>query len=202
MFTKKNKFAVGNIPVNKGKSKYEISYTYRKNWIKRAEVDYWIKDTNKLKDIFCIICSKLETVHKKSKYNTCSKKCTAKAIEIEFIRNWINGKNKKSWSHEKDNRPSNYIFNYFFELHHVALEIDRITPCCKIEIPTAWNGSKSFMELNHINHKHWDNSFDNLELICSNCHSARTKSWIDMKNQGLKGRLNKNTEILRTLYKL
>ena len=185
-------------------SKYKISYTYKKNWIKRTveNIDYWINDTNKLKDIVCTVCNKLETISKKCVYNTCSKKCTAQQIEINFIRNWINGKNKKSWSHDKDFKPSNYIFNYFFELHYVALEIDRITPCCKVQIPSAWRGNKSFMELNHINHNHQDNSFDNLELICSNCHSAKTDSWQVMKNQGLKGRLNKNTEVLRTLYKL
>ena len=185
-------------------SKHQISYTYKKNWIKRTSnnINYWINDTNKLKDINCIICNKLETISRKCKYNTCSKKCTAKKIEIDFIRNWLEGKNKKSWSHKRDNRPSNYIYNYFFELHKTDLEINKITPCCKIEIPMAWNGSKSFMELNHINHNHLDNSVENLELICSNCHSAKTKSWLDMKNQGLKGRFAKNTNILKQLKQL
>tara|TARA_R100000234_G_C4972675_1_gene167000 strand:+ start:480 stop:1058 length:579 start_codon:yes stop_codon:yes gene_type:complete len=185
-------------------SKHEISYSYKKNWIKRTSnnINYWINDTNKLKDINCIICNKLETISKKCVYNTCSKKCTAKAIENEFIRNWINGKNKKSWSHKRDNRPSNYIYNYFFELHKIDLEINRITPCCKVEIPTAWNGSKSFMELNHINHDYLNNSFENLELICANCHAGKTKSWLDMKNQGLKGRFAKNTNILKQLKQL
>lgn len=185
-------------------SKYKISYTHRKNWIKRTvgNIDYWINDTNKLRDIICIICNKNQTIKKNSEYDTCSNKCTYQAIEINFIRDWINGNNKDSWSHKKNHRPSNYIFNYFFKLHYEDLEINKITPCCRVEIPTAWIGSKSFMELNHINHNHQDNSFENLELICSNCHSAKTNSWLDMKNQGLKGRLNKNTEALRTLYKL
>jgi len=185
-------------------SKYKISYTHRKNWIKRTvgNIDYWINDTNKLRDIICIICNKNQTIKKNSEYDTCSNKCTYQAIEINFIRDWINGNNKDSWSHKKNHRPSNYIFNYFFKLHYEDLEINKITPCCRVQIPTAWIGSKSFMELNHINHNHQDNSFENLELICSNCHSAKTNSWLDMKNQGLKGRLNKNTEALRTLYKL
>ena len=59
-------------------SKYKISYTYRKNWIKRTveNIDYWINDTNKLKDIVCTVCNKLQTISKKCVYNTCSKKKT------------------------------------------------------------------------------------------------------------------------------
>ena len=86
-------------------------------------------------------------------------------------------------------------------MHYEDLEINKITPCCKVEIPEAWRGSKTFMQLNHINHIHDDARRENLELICSNCHSARTQSWLEMKLDGKRGRFSKNTEVLKKLRK-
>lgn len=42
--------------------------------------------------------------------------------------------------------------------------------CCGL---TEWLGNKIPLELHHINGNHNDNSFENLEILCSNCHSIK-----------------------------
>ena len=40
--------------------------------------------------------------------------------------------------------------------------------CCGL---TEWQGKTIVLQLNHINGNHYDNSLDNLEILCPNCHS-------------------------------
>jgi hypothetical protein len=40
--------------------------------------------------------------------------------------------------------------------------------CCGL---TEWLGNPIPLELHHKNHNHFDNSLDNLEILCSNCHA-------------------------------
>ena len=40
--------------------------------------------------------------------------------------------------------------------------------CCGL---TEWNGKPIPLELHHINGDHYDNRFENLQLLCPNCHA-------------------------------
>jgi ribosomal protein L37E len=42
--------------------------------------------------------------------------------------------------------------------------------CCGL---TEWNGKPIPLELHHINGNHYDNNFDNLEILCCNCHGQK-----------------------------
>ena len=42
--------------------------------------------------------------------------------------------------------------------------------CCK---NTEWLGQPIPLELHHKNEDHYDNSLENLEILCSNCHSTK-----------------------------
>lgn len=47
---------------------------------------------------------------------------------------------------------------------------------CEICGITEWNGKELNMQLHHKNGNHNDNSFDNLQMLCPNCH-AQTESY-------------------------
>lgn len=42
--------------------------------------------------------------------------------------------------------------------------------CCGL---SEWNGLPIPLELHHINFNHYDNSLENLEILCSNCHMQK-----------------------------
>ncbi len=51
---------------------------------------------------------------------------------------------------------------------------------CKL---TDWCGEEICFELDHINNIHSDNSFDNLMIVCPNCHSLKTRKASMAKRQ-------------------
>lgn len=51
---------------------------------------------------------------------------------------------------------------------------------CEICGLTEWNGYKIPLELHHKNGNHYDNSLDNLQILCPTCHALET-----LKNTGL-----------------
>jgi len=53
----------------------------------------------------------------------------------------------------------------------IALGIPEICNECKIE--SFWNNKKLILEIDHINEKHWDDSPENLQFLCPNCHSQK-----------------------------
>ena len=45
--------------------------------------------------------------------------------------------------------------------------------CCAICGIFEWQGKELPLELHHKNGDHYDNSLDNLEILCPNCHSIQ-----------------------------
>ena len=45
--------------------------------------------------------------------------------------------------------------------------------CCAICGVSEWFGVKLPLELHHKNGNHYDNSLDNLDILCPNCHSIQ-----------------------------
>lgn len=58
--------------------------------------------------------------------------------------------------------------------------------CCGL---TEWMGKKIPLELHHINMNHYDNRLENLQILCSNCHSLVHK-YSNNKNKP-KSKVNK-----------
>jgi len=46
---------------------------------------------------------------------------------------------------------------------------ERKCECCSL---SEWQGKPIPLELHHKNHNHFDNSLDNLQILCSNCHGV------------------------------
>lgn len=45
---------------------------------------------------------------------------------------------------------------------------------CELCGLTEWNGKSAPLELDHKNSDHWDNTLDNLQILCPNCHAQVT----------------------------
>lgn len=67
------------------------------------------------------------------------------------------------------------------------LEKGRLTYKCNCCGISDWNNKSITLELNHINGNNTDNSIQNLELLCPNCHSQtdtfRSKNLTSVKNK-------------------
>lgn len=44
--------------------------------------------------------------------------------------------------------------------------------CCGI---SEWNGKDLVLEIDHIDERYWNNTRENLQFLCPNCHSQKTK---------------------------
>lgn len=62
-----------------------------------------------------------------------------------------------------------------------GLKEDRCESC---GIGNEWNGKPLTLQLHHINGNHRDNRFENLQILCPNCHS-QTENYKGKKNKQL-----------------
>ena len=129
----------------------------------------------------CQMCGKeLNKFNKKFCCNQCQKDFESK----QFIESWLDG--NETGLIGKRNELSRYIETYLFKIHNNSCE------------RCGWNAENSFthkvpLEIHHKDGNHLNNHFDNLELLCPNCHSLtenygsrqrkfvgrRTKYWKD-----------------------
>lgn len=112
-----------------------------------------VKNGNKRNNTKCLYCGKDLDYHKN---NFCSNECKQKYNYKTFIEKWINGENVES--------HPNYIKRFLFELHN-----NKCQKCGWGEINPFTN--KLTLEIHHIDGDSSNNCFDNLQLLCPNCHS-------------------------------
>lgn len=81
-----------------------------------------------------------------------------------------------------------YIKNNYVSAHKLRLKLIRDgikEKKCEICEITHWMGKDAPLELDHIDGNHYNNNFENLRILCSNCHSQTDT------NSGKKNRKNK-----------
>lgn len=108
---------------------------------------------------FCINCGK-ELLSSAKKY--CSSKCQHDYEYKQWIEGWKNGINnaiKGNWG-----QISGHLRRYIFEKYN--------NKCCKC----GWGETNPYtgtipLEIDHIDGNYENNSEDNLQLLCPNCHS-------------------------------
>ena len=105
----------------------------------------------------CLHCGK-ENLFKGYSYNNkyCDNKCQADYQSNEKIRAWL--EEGKDW---KTQIPP-------WAKRHLAESRGYACECCGI---SEWNEKKIVLEVDHIDGLHYNNTVDNLRLICPNCHS-------------------------------
>ena len=64
--------------------------------------------------------------------------------------------------------------------------------CCEIcGLGPEWNEKSLVLQIDHINGDAGDHQFENIRLICPNCHS-QTETFTGRKNKGATGRIYKS----------
>jgi hypothetical protein len=58
---------------------------------------------------------------------------------------------------------------------------------------TEWNGRPAPLELDHINGNHEDNRFNNLQILCPNCH-AQTDNYRGRNKSSIKNKIEKTVK--------
>ena len=152
----------------------------------------------------CEICDvEFETSTIKSR--TDSSKCDA---ELKF-QTW-----SRLFETDKINASQNYnkaqhkqtVKRYFERKYYYQLFIEKITPCCKMDIKkmtnqglNKYNGKLCIMEISHKDDNPTNNTYSNLEYICLICHTVKTDY---KRNNGSNGRRNIVRQELKKLNSL
>jgi 5-methylcytosine-specific restriction endonuclease McrA len=109
-----------------------------------------------MRTFICKNCNK-ENSWKHSTTNTyCDNKCQQEYQRTTNVQKWLSGENIKA------DRVT--FRSYLSERKGYFCDV------CKI---TDWNGVAIMLQVDHIDGNAGNNTFDNLRLLCPNCHSQQ-----------------------------
>ena len=113
-------------------------------------------------------------------HNTfCGQKCAALFKKEKYISNWKNGLES---GNKQNGQISNYVRNYLLEVKDYKCE-----RCGWGEINPVTN--KVPLEIHHKDGNYKNNSEDNLEVLCPNCHSL-TPNFKALNTTGRENRIS------------
>lgn len=131
---------------------------------RKEEILQWIEEEKPK----CFICQQLNC--KQETLNSYLKK-----MGIEYA-----GQQNKKGQHKGTNvyRPASFYFDnkHAINSHKLKEKIikDGLKKAeCEICKNSSWLGLPLPLELHHINGNHSDNSYENLQILCPNCHSIQ-----------------------------
>ena len=131
---------------------------------RKEEILQWIKEEQPK----CYMCSKLGC--KQETLNSYLKKMGIK----------YSGQQAKKGQQKGSNvyKPASYYFDNTHQITSAKLKEKLFRDGlkeekCEICGTTEWQGVKLSLELHHKNNNHNDNSFENLQILCPNCHSIQ-----------------------------
>lgn len=102
---------------------------------------------------------KIDTSHFLGKSSNRGKKSSNKKLSLHIL---VEG-------NEGDYRTKTY------QLKRALIENGVEYACNKCKL-TCWHGEEIILEIDHVNGKYWDNRKENLQFMCPNCHSIKTKN--------------------------
>ena len=105
----------------------------------------------------CLNCSK--EINKTKKY--CNNKCQQEYNYKQYINKWLLG---LETGIRGKSQMSLHVRRYMFEINKSSCQI-----CGWNKVNPTTN--KSPLEIHHIDGDYRNNAFDNLQLLCPNCHS-------------------------------
>ena len=95
----------------------------------------------------------------------------------EFGIQYAGNQSRKGISHTESKKSIESYFNGDIYINASKLRQRLINdgikePICEICGRTEWEGNPIPLELHHKNFNHYDNRLENLQILCSNCHSV------------------------------
>jgi len=156
----------------------------------------------------CPICSlKFYTQHKNSR--TCRNKfCSHELRHREWVKDFEQDKINACL---KSNPLTiqNRVKRYFQEKYHHELFIEKITPCCGLDISkmsnqglNEQNGKLCIMQVDHKNNNASNSYYSNLQYICVICHAVKTDHDAGKGNRPKNGRSNQQIRILKKFRRI
>lgn len=141
--------------INKNLSQREIAYKLN---VSQSSVRHWLKkynlSTNNARNNKKIkYCKNCNNLLKERHLTYCSKKCFHKYHYKNNIKKWFSNNKIKE-------QVPNYIKKYLKELHGNKCSI------CNI---TEWRNKPAPLVLDHIDGNPYNNTIENLRLVCGNC---------------------------------
>lgn len=128
-----------------------------------------------MEEYVCLNCGKIILDKKSVKRNFCTKTCQQDYQYKKYIEEWKNGKQDGIRGNYGISR---YIRKYLFNKYN-----------CKCQL-CGWGEVNKYtnlipLELHHIDGNYKNNSENNLQLLCPNCHSL-TESYKSHNKNGRK----------------
>lgn len=104
---------------------------------------------------------------------------TKRATEFEISTLHFKGKSHRKGKTFKKKKAVEYCFNGSKEpSHRLKLKLIRDglkEEKCEICGIKEWGGESVVLELDHKDSDHYNNEFDNLQILCPNCHALETR---------------------------
>lgn len=161
---------------------YECSGNNIKKVLQRRGIELPVRSKNSGKEPvnkgtgkvnYCLNCGKEIT----PKHKYCDLNCQHEFEYKQYINNWKNGKESGL---KGEYGVSSYIKRYLFNKYNSSCQ------CC------GWNKRNEHtknipLEIHHIDGNYLNNSEENLQLLCPNCHSL-TETYKNHNKDGRKGR--------------
>ncbi len=131
------------------------------------------------------VLQKLKLVEAGGNYATTKRRIDNLNIDTSHFHGqaWSSGKNLGNRRPLEEYLSNNHTISSHHLRNRLIKEGVKLAKCEKCGI-IEWNGQPAPLELEHKNGKHYDNSLDNLQILCPNCH-AQTEHY--------RGRAKKHT---------
>lgn len=130
----------------------------------------------------CLQCGKL-VVRNRHKSKFCSIKCTTRYKNNDLLESWKQG-NHIPAEISKNSLIPKLLRDYLFELNNSSCQ-----KCgwCAVNPATG----KIPLHIHHVDGKHANNTYNNLEVLCPNCHSLTENFGFRNKGNGRPNRYKK-----------
>lgn len=127
-----------------------------------------------VKDCYTLseLCKRLGLAPRGSNFSTLKRKLDEFGVSYSHFtgRGWNKGQNLGPKKQLSEILIQNSLCKSYVVLRRLINEGLKERKCEKCGL-SSWNGEQIPLELHHINGKHEDNRFENLMILCPNCHA-------------------------------
>lgn len=136
----------------------------------------------------CLKILNFKTTSGSAPYKQFRQLCAAYGVEIIFVNPIVYGAKTKRYDLDDFITNKKSINTHSLKLKLYKAKVKE--PKCEICGIEDWLGKSISFHLDHINGNNQDNSLDNLQILCPNCHS-QTDTYAGKKNKKFKPKKDK-----------